>query len=83
MTYPSVRSADDPAIAPDIRPRAGARKPGCELVERWRAATPGLQDKLLRTLADDGDLRKRTERQWPTRVTTAFTAFSSDVLGGG
>jgi molecular chaperone GrpE len=76
---------DTPARKPDD----AAGKPEKENLEAAAAnATPdpahleiaGLKDKLLRTLADMENLRRRTEREVADARTYAVTAFARDIL---
>jgi molecular chaperone GrpE len=81
MTDPSVRSADDPAAAPDDAsplPDEGAKV--AELVAALARESADYKDKLLRTLAEMENLRKRTERQVADTRHYGITAFASDVL---
>jgi molecular chaperone GrpE len=81
MTDPSVRSADDPAIAPDDAsplPDEGAKV--AELVEALARESADYKDKLLRTLAEMENLRKRTERQVADTRHYGISAFAADVL---
>jgi molecular chaperone GrpE len=81
MTDPSVRSADDPAIAPDdasALPSEEAKV--AELVEALARESADYKDSLLRTLAEMENLRKRTERQVADTRHYGITAFASDVL---
>jgi len=81
MTDPSVRSADDPATAPDDAsppPDEGAKV--AELVEALARESADYKDKLLRTLAEMENLRKRTERQVADTRHYGISAFAADVL---
>lgn len=50
-------------------------------VERLTAETAEAKDKLLRTLADMENLRRRTEREVKDAGTYAVTKFARDMLG--
>lgn len=49
--------------------------------DQARAEAADLKDKLLRTLADMDNLRKRTEREIKDAGTYAATRFARDMLG--
>jgi molecular chaperone GrpE len=81
MTDPSVRSADDPAIAPDEPcPLPSEEAKVAELVEALARESADYKDKLLRTLAEMENLRKRTERQVADTRHYGISAFAADVL---
>jgi molecular chaperone GrpE len=81
MTDPSVRPADDPAAAPDApSPPPSEAAKVAELVEALARESAECKDKLLRTLAEMENLRKRTERQVADTRHYGITAFASDVL---
>jgi molecular chaperone GrpE len=59
----------DPSVAAEVE------------VERLAAEAAELKDKLLRTLADMENLRRRTEREVKDANTYAVTRFARDMLG--
>jgi molecular chaperone GrpE len=64
--------------APDTQPEpAAAPKPSTSL-DRELAET---KDRLLRTLADMDNMRKRTEREIAESRTYGISAFARDILG--
>jgi molecular chaperone GrpE len=89
MTDPSARKAEDQAAEAeaameaqnasaeaDPRPEA---KPADPLAEAQREAAD-YRDKLLRTLAEMENLRKRTEREIADARAYGITGFARDVL---
>jgi len=82
MTKQSARAEDEAA------PAAGA-EPGSEQTSAARAAAEAdpaalaaeFKDKLLRTLADMENLRKRTAREVADAELRGVTSFARDMLG--
>jgi molecular chaperone GrpE len=58
----------------------GAPEPGDDRVVALEAERTDLKDKLLRTLADMENLRRRTERELSDIRTYAVTNFARDML---
>jgi molecular chaperone GrpE len=58
----------------------GAPEPGDDRVAALEAERTDLKDKLLRTLADMENLRRRTERELSDIRTYAVTNFARDML---
>ena len=58
----------------------GAPEPGEDRVAALEAERTDLKDKLLRTLADMENLRRRTERELADARTYAVTNFARDML---
>jgi molecular chaperone GrpE len=81
MTDPSVRSADDPAIAPDdasALPSEEAKV--AELVEALARESADYKDRLLRTLAEMENLRRRTEREVAETRLYSVASFARDIV---
>jgi molecular chaperone GrpE len=80
MTDPTARdsaSADTGEAAPDAR---AAELVPAEQVTAALEAAADFKDKLLRTLAEMENLRKRTEREVADTRQYAITGFARDVL---
>jgi molecular chaperone GrpE len=75
MNDQNSKSPDQPAGAPD-QPAAAEPVPSTAL-DREVAE---LKDRLLRTLAEMENLRKRTEREVADARTYGITAFARDIL---
>ncbi|MBI1203718.1 MAG: nucleotide exchange factor GrpE [Rhodopseudomonas sp.] len=71
--------AQDPAKASDPAGAASEMVPA-EQVTAALAAAADFKDKLLRTLADMDNLRKRTEREVADARQYGITSFARDVL---
>src|SRR5262245_3866649 len=81
MTEPSVRSADDAAAAEGAAAApVGEEAKIAELVEALARESADYKDKLLRSLAEMENLRKRTERQVADARNYGITSFAADVL---
>lgn len=89
MTDPSARKAQDKAAEAEAAAAANgmsaeadpqpAAKPADPLAEAQREAAD-YRDKLLRTLAEMENLRKRTEREIADARAYGITGFARDVL---
>ena len=82
MTDPNARQDAPPAEAGDIAPET-QRSPELVPAEQVTAALEAaadFKDKLLRTLAEMENLRKRTEREVADARQYAIANFSRDVL---
>jgi molecular chaperone GrpE len=83
MTDPSARKAEDKAAeAQNASAEAGLQpeaNPADPLAEAQREAAD-YRDKLLRTLAEMENLRKRTEREIADARTYGVTGFAREVL---
>ena len=75
MTPPRT-SASEPAPAT----QAEAERDGFAVVEALNAENAALKDRVLRTLAEMENLRRRTEREAADARTYAVTAFARDML---
>ena len=71
---------DEPEIETDAPPASPEEFLAGEL-NRVEAERDDLKDKLLRTLADMENLRRRTEREVADAKTYAVTSFARDMLG--
>jgi molecular chaperone GrpE len=69
-------AAADPAAAPD----AAATNRGEDLAEALAREAADLKDKLLRTLAEMENLRRRTEREVAESRTYGVASFARDIL---
>jgi molecular chaperone GrpE len=76
MTDPTARPQDEAAIEPETAAKPEQADP---LAEATREAAE-YKDKLLRTLAEMENLRKRTEREVADSRAYGITAFARDVL---
>jgi molecular chaperone GrpE len=77
MTEINTRPSDESAVQPnDSAPEAPELKPSTSL-EREHAE---MKDRLLRTLAEMENLRKRTEREVADSRLYGITVFARDVL---
>ena len=72
----------DPAPAPAGEPAADGAPP-TDATAALQAEVADLKDKLLRTLAEMENLRRRTEREVADQRQYAVTAFARDMLNVG
>jgi molecular chaperone GrpE len=88
-TKPSEAMADDPATMPDpdatapaptASVAAEATAPQDDRAAALAAEAAGLKDKLLRTLAEQENLRRRTEREVADSRQYAVTSFAREML---
>jgi molecular chaperone GrpE len=88
-TAPATEDAAQPgAEAPDPQPEkaaeaADAQATGDDRVEALTAEAAGLKNKLLRTLAEMENLRRRTEREIGDARQYAVANFARDMLTVG
>src|SRR3954463_6033456 len=73
--------SDDSAAAPDSAPASSPEQNGGEKFAALAQEAADYRDKLLRTLAEMENLRKRTEREVTDARTYGITSFARDVLG--
>jgi molecular chaperone GrpE len=66
--------------APATQAEAEAERDGFAVVEALNAENAALKDRVLRTLAEMENLRRRTEREAADARTYAVTAFARDML---
>ena len=78
MTEKTAR-AEDAAAPPDGASPAG--QPAAEPSADAAAAAAELRDRLLRTLAEMENLRKRTDREVADSRLYGVTSFARDILG--
>lgn len=75
---------EDIAGAPEaeapVELNAGAEAPAADPAETLRAENAELRDKLLRTVAEMENLRKRTEREVSDTRSYAIAGFARDML---
>ncbi len=80
----SDEKATAPEAAPAEAPEAGAvppvEAPAVDALEAARAESAELKDRLLRTLAEMENLRRRTEKEMKEARDYAVTAFARDLL---
>lgn len=76
-TAPNDEATRDEAAAASP---AGEPAPA-DLIEEARAEVATMKDRLLRTLAEMENLRKRTEREVADARTYAVSSFARDLLG--
>src|SRR5580698_8317467 len=77
MTGETARAEDEAAGQPEPAAAAGDPKPSTAL-DREHAE---MKDRLLRTLAEMENLRKRTEREVTDARLYGVASFARDVLG--
>ena len=80
MTKPTAR-AEDEAATPTKAPTAATPAPASPAQPDPAAVAAELKDKLLRTLAEMENLRKRTEREIAESRLYGVANFARDVLG--
>src|SRR5271155_2928652 len=78
MTEQTARAEDDAAVPQDTSPAAA--DPASAQPDPVAVAVE-LRDKLLRTLAEMENLRKRTEREVADSRLYAISSFARDMLG--
>ncbi len=76
---PDEPTAEAPAAAND----AGPAKPAADDPAALKAEVADMKDKLLRTLAEMENLRKRTEREVADQRQYAVASFARDMLTVG
>jgi molecular chaperone GrpE len=76
MTDPNARPAVDPTTQPDLQMPAAEPAPSTAL-ERDLA---DMKDRLLRTLAEMENLRRRTEREVADARSYGIASFARDIL---
>jgi molecular chaperone GrpE len=72
---------DDEAAPSEIEPRAQPEQEAPDPIAVLAQEAADYRDKLLRTLAEMENLRKRTEREVADARTYGITSFARDVLG--
>jgi molecular chaperone GrpE len=77
MTEQTARAEDEAAVKPETAGAPGEPTPSTAL-EREHAE---MKDRLLRTLAEMENLRKRTEREVADARLYGVTSFARDMLG--
>jgi molecular chaperone GrpE len=84
MMNDETSKPEDIAGAPEaeatIEVDAGAEAPAADPVETLRTENAELRDKLLRTVAEMENLRKRTEREVSDTRSYAIAGFARDML---
>ena len=80
MTDSTVRR-DDEAAPSETEPRGQPEQEAPDPVTALAQEAAEYRDKLLRTLAEMENLRKRTEREVADARTYGITSFARDVLG--
>jgi molecular chaperone GrpE len=71
---------DEPATPAAPEPSAAAPAPEPDLAEKLAREAAELKDRLLRSLAEMENLRRRTEREIADSRTYAVTSFARDIL---
>jgi molecular chaperone GrpE len=72
--------SDDGGAAENEAAEAPAQPDPFVVLENLQAENAGLKDKLLRTLADMENLRRRTEKEVADAKTYGVTSFARDML---
>ena len=82
MTETSTRPSVDPAAEPENTAVSSQTEEAkvAELVETLARESADYKDKLLRTLAEMENLRRRTEREVADSRVYAISAFARDIL---
>lgn len=70
---------DDWTDEPNLE-QGGRKEPGAERVAALEAEVSDLKDRILRTLAEMENLRRRTEREMADSKQYAVTSFARDML---
>jgi len=73
-------ATEDPKLDAEAPEQAAATGPEAEIA-KLQAERDDLKDKLLRTLAEMENLRRRTEREVADAKAYATTSFARDMLG--
>jgi molecular chaperone GrpE len=83
MNDSDIRPQDDATPAPDQTdpPAAAPGDQAAAVVQEIGRENAELRDRLLRTLAEMENLRKRTEREVADARTYGISAFARDILG--
>ena len=77
----SARGADDSgARAEASQEEGGAERDAASLIEALNAENSQLKDRVLRTLAEMENLRRRTEREVADARSYGVTSFARDIL---
>ncbi|MGA2793187.1 MAG: nucleotide exchange factor GrpE [Roseiarcus sp.] len=79
---PEAQAADSTG-APDAAaasPQAGGERDGFAVIEALNAENAALKDRVLRTLAEMENLRRRTEREVSDAKSYGVSAFARDML---
>jgi molecular chaperone GrpE len=71
---------DDDTVEHEAAAEARAEPDPSVVLENLQAENAGLKDKLLRTLADMENLRRRTEKEVADAKTYGVTSFARDML---
>ena len=79
MTESTVRN--NSTAAPETAPASQPEQDGSDQVAALAQEAADYRDKLLRTLAEMENLRKRTEREVADARSYGITSFARDVLG--
>jgi len=80
MTDATGRPFADGAVAGDAAPGSDEGKRVADLIEALTKESADYKDKLLRTLADMENLRRRTEREIADSRTYGISNFARDIL---
>jgi molecular chaperone GrpE len=75
----AARTAENAEAGPEQAPAAAATQPAAE--PDAAAVAADLKDKLLRTLAEMENLRRRTAREVADAELRGITAFARDMIG--
>jgi len=75
-----ARGAEESALPAEARPEAGAERDAASVIEALNAENSQLKDRVLRTLAEMENLRRRTEREVADARSYGVTSFARDIL---
>ncbi|HUI13290.1 MAG TPA: nucleotide exchange factor GrpE [Xanthobacteraceae bacterium] len=81
MTKQTARAEDEAAAAEQSDPPAGAQAAHTAPSTALEREHAEMKDRLLRTLAEMENLRKRTEREVADSRLYGITSFARDILG--
>ena len=77
----SARGADESAARAEAsQEEGGAERDAASLIEALNAENSQLKDRVLRTLAEMENLRRRTEREVADARSYGVTSFARDIL---
>ena len=76
----AARGAEDSAARTEAGPQAAADRDAASVIEALNAENSQLKDRVLRTLAEMENLRRRTEREVADARSYGVTSFARDIL---
>jgi len=76
----AARGAGESAPRAEAGPEAAAERDAASVIEALNAENSQLKDRVLRTLAEMENLRRRTEREVADARSYGVTSFARDIL---